>query len=45
MKREMSSEKDEKVVRSVNWKTRWNRRVVADGTPEGEILIVWDALN
>lgn len=41
----MSSEKDEKVVRSVNRGARWSQRVVGDGTPEGKILILWDAFN
>lgn len=41
----MSSEKDEKIVRSVNWRAGWSQRAVGDGTPEGKILILWDAFN
>lgn len=36
MRREINCEKDEKVVRPMNWRTRWSQRIVGDGTADSK---------
>lgn len=38
VRREINYEKDEKVVRPMNWRTRWSQRLVGDGTPDSQSL-------